>query len=281
MTDRGSARAAGPRPRPRPAKTAGRALALPQQAVNGQLAASAGGAIVSAARVGRLLGRTGWRLAKQVPGVTSVEHQAQRLREAAAAEVIRLLELPQQLFAPAGTEDQRVMMLVRNAPNDPAPLRTAMNELLNRSVQSSRTSSREYLFGNIVSQLVPDEARVLAALNDRGPFAALDVVAKRGRGEPHVVLANASTVGAAAGITLPRNTPTYLTRLHSFGLVEFGPATDELSDQFPQLTDDETVRAARREIERGKLGSVRLTRKSVTLSQLGREFWTACAPPAR
>jgi Abortive infection alpha len=255
--------------------------ALPQQARNGQLVDAAGSAIVSAARVGRLLGRTGWRIARQLPGMSAVEQQAQRLREAAAAELLRLLEVPQQLFGTGSFEDQRVMMLVRNAATDPAPLRTAMNELLTRSVQSSRTSSREYLFGTIVSQLVPDEARVLAALADHPPFAALDVLAKQGRRAERAVLANASTVGGAAGIALPRNTPTYLSRLHGLGLVEFGPANDALADDYTRLADDEAVRDARRRIETGRLGSVRLARKTVTLSALGREFWAACAPSGR
>jgi hypothetical protein len=280
VTDRGrAAGSARPRPRPRPARAAGRALALPQQAANGQLVTTAGSAVVSAARVGRLLGRAGWRIAKQLPGMSAVEQQADRLRHAAAAEMLRLLEIPQQLFGTASPEEQRVMMLVRNAHTDPAPLRSAMSELLHRSVQSSRTSSREYLFGTIVSQLVPDEARILAALAGHGPFAALDVVVKPGgRAPTRAVFANASTVGTAAGIALARNTPTYLTRLHGFGLVEFGAPNDELADDYRRLADDDAVREARRQAEKGRKGSVRLNRKTVTLSALGREFWTATAP---
>ena len=41
-----------------------------------------------------------------------------------------------------------------------------MTELLERSVETDRNASRDYLFGNIISQLVPDEARILAALSD-------------------------------------------------------------------------------------------------------------------
>jgi hypothetical protein len=263
------------RPRPQPRSD----VKTKAASANGQLATTAGSAIVTAARVGRLLGRSGWRIAKQLPGVTAVEHQAQRLRHAAAAEMLRLLEVPQQFFATASPEEQRVMMLVQNSDTDPAPLRTAMTELLHRSSVSTDRTSREYLFGTIVSQLVPDEARILAALAGGGRFAAVDVVARQvGRPGSRTVLANASVVGNVAGVSWPQNTSTYVARLQSFGLLEFGTVTDELDKQFGQLTADEAVQAARKQIEVGKLGSAKLIRKSLALSPLGREFWAACTP---
>ena len=267
------------RPSPRPAADPGTGLARTDHSGNAQLVQAAGSAIVTAARVGRLLGRSGWRIAKQLPGVALVEQQAQRLGEAATAELRRLLDVPQQLFTPAGGEDARVMMLVQNASTDPAPLRTAMGELLTRSSGTSAGKSREYLYGTIVSQLVPDEARILSALADGKAFATVDVVAKHvGRATSRTVLANASSVAATAGIAHARSSGTYLTRLHSFGLVEFGPAKDELGSEYDQLAIDDAVQEARVRIERGKLGSVRIVRKSVALSSLGRDFWAACAP---
>jgi hypothetical protein len=38
------------------------------------------------------------------------------------------------------------------------------------------------------------------------------------------------------------------------------------------------VQEARAMIDRDRMGSVRLLRKSVALSQLGEDFWAACAP---
>jgi hypothetical protein len=269
---------ARPSPRPTPAPR-GTGLARSDPAANAQLVAAAGSAIVTAARVGRLLGRSGWRIAKQLPGVALVEQQAQRLGEAATAELRRLLDVPQQLFTPAGGEDARVMMLVQNASTDPAPLRTAMSELLSRSSETGAGRSREYLYGTIVSQLVPDEARILAAMADGKSFAAVDVAARHvGRAASRTVLSNASTVGTVAKVSPARNVATYLTRLHSFGLVEFGPAADELNAEYDQLAIDDAVQEARVRIEKGKLGSVRIVRKTVALSALGRDFWSACAP---
>ena len=245
-----------------------------------QLASSAGGAIVTAARMGRLIGRSSWRLARQLPGMNVVEQQANRLRQAASAELLRLLEVPQQYFGTAAPEEQRVMMLVQGADSDPAPLRTAMTELLTRSGDTTAGRSKEYLFGTIVSQLVPDEARVLAALAEGKRYATVDVVAKHvGRSTARTVFINASLIGAAAGITPSRNVATYLARLERFGLVEFGPAADELGEEYDKLAVDGAVQDARAQIERNKMGSAKLIRKSVALSSLGIEFWAACAPP--
>jgi abortive infection alpha-like protein len=277
--------AARPHPRPGPGRPsgprrrAGRGLALPEPAPTGQVVAAAGSAIVTAAKMGRILGRSGWRIARQLPGVNVVEQQAQRLRQAATAELTRLLDVPQQLFPPAGAEEERVMLLVQDAATDPEPLRTAMSELLERSAASANGRSREYLFGTIVSQLVPDEARILAVLAERAPFPVVDVVAKQvARASTRVVLANVSTVGVAAGVAAVADTPTYLGRLQGFGLLEFAPAGDGLDDQFKPLLDDPSVVAAKAHVERTKAGSPRITRKTVTLSPLGREFWSACAP---
>lgn len=280
-SDTGYAR---PSPQPRSTSTgtvrqSGPAIARRDQTAQ-QLASSAGGAIVTAARMGRLLGRSGWRLARQLPGMSMVEEQANRARHAAAAELLRLLEVPQQLFGTAAPEEQRVMMLVRDANSDPTPLRTAMTELLSRSGRTPAGRSKEYLFGTIVSQLVPDEARVLAALAAGERFAVVDVIAKHvGRPATRTVFANASLLGAAADVTPARNVATYLTRLQQFGLVEFGPATEELGEEYDKLAVDGTVQEARAQIERSKLGSAKLIRKSVALSPLGTEFWAACAPP--
>lgn len=269
------------RPRPRPGQQIDRnggSLARTEHAPGTQLASSAGGAIVTVARVGRLLGRAGWRIAKQLPGVTMLEQQAQRLQQVAAAELLRLLEMPQQFLGTASPEEQRVMMLVQNANSDPAPLRTAMSELLSRAGSSSGGRSKEYLFGTIVSQLVPDEARVLAALAGGKQFAVVDVVAKNVGRAARPVLANASQLGDVAGIAPARNAATYLTRLHGLGLVEFGPAADELAASYEKLAVDSAVQDARVTIERNKMGGVKLIRKTVALSALGRDFWTACAP---
>jgi hypothetical protein len=259
-----------------------RGFLLPEPPPAGQVLNDTAGAVVAAAKVGRLLGRAGWRLARQVPGVAAVEtavgSTAQRLGSAAAQELLRMLDIPQQLVTGGNPEERRVMMLIQDGGTDPEPLRSAMSELLQRSSGSDTRQDKEYLFGTIISQLVPDEARILATLSGGRRFAVLDVLAKQvGRSSTRTLLANASTVGAAARVALPDNVPTYLSRLQSFGLVEFSPTVDGMDGQFAALNDDPAVRAARSEAD-GKFGSAKVARKSVMLSALGREFWSAAAP---
>ena len=239
----------------------------------GQLVSSAGNAIVAAAKVGRILGRSGWRIARQLPGAQVVEREAQRLQRAAVTEVRRMLDVPQNVFNIATSEETRAVLLIQNQ-RDGAPLRSAMGELLERSSGTDRGASQEYLFGTIISQLVPDEARLVASLSDGRPRATVDVIDKSRSGA--VLLAHASTAGAAAGVAEPRNTPTYLARLRSFGLVEFGPEDERLGPEYDALARDETVCAAQATARR--TSSTRLRRGSVRLSPLGAAFWAATDP---
>lgn len=265
-----------------PALAGSRQLVRHEAASATQVVAAAGTAtgtvIVGAAKVGRLVTRTGWGFARRLPGGAALQREVQRLQDAALNEVRRLLDIPDDVHG-HDSDEHRLVLLMQQAANGSNPLRGAMSELLERSVESSRDASRDYLYGNIISQLVPDEARILAALADGARFAAIDVVAKSiGRSPAITVLENASTVGRQAGVSALANTPTYVTRLHRFGLIDFGPAEDDLSMQFDILATEAEVQAAVALVEQRKHGSPKLQRKSVAISSFGREFWAACDP---
>lgn len=265
--------------RPLPSAASGTQVARADQPA-AQVVAAAGTAIVATAKVGRLLTRTGWGLARRLPGGDALQREVKRLQDAALTEVRRILDVPEGVAvgSRATTEEQRAMYLVQNS-SGTEPLREAMSELLERSVEVDRTASRDYLYGNIISQLVPDEARILAALSDGTKYAVLDVVAKPfGRSVARSVLSNASTVGRAAGVVTTDNVPTYLTRLHNFGLIEFGPPDDEISIQYDILGADSEVQAAQSVAEKRHIGTPRLVRKSVAISQFGQDFWKAANP---
>jgi hypothetical protein len=268
------------RPLPRPLPASPRAeLARPGTPQATQVVAAAGTALVGAARMGRMLTRTGWGLARRLPGGQALQREVQRLQYAALTEARRILDIPDQAERESFSDDeQRAVWLINNS-SGAHPLRDAMAELLERSVEPDRDSSRQYLYGNIVSQLVPDEARILAALSDGSAHAAGDVTTRGlGRGPGRLLVANVSTVGRSAGVVTPDNVPTYLTRLDRLGLVEFGPADDSLGVQYDMLATDATVRTAEETARTRRLGSPRLVRKTVTLSPFGREFWAATDP---
>ncbi len=244
-----------------------------------QVVAAAGSAIVTGARIGRRFGRAGWGLARHLPGAQAIEREAQRVRAAAASEVRRVLDFPQVTNPRSLPEEQRVVALIHPPDAGRAPLRSAMSELLERAVTGTRSSSREYLYGTVISQLVPDEARILAALADGTTFASGDVVARgRRRGGQRTVLANASTVGRLVGVGTPDNVPTYLTRMQTLGLVEFGPEDSSLETQYDILGADDTVRRARDSTGSSASSASRLVRKTLSISDFGREFWAASDP---
>jgi hypothetical protein len=255
-----------------------------------QVVAAAGSAIVTVARVGRLLGRAGLRLARQVPGAQQLERGAERLQRAALDELRRVADgatpqPPPRAAAPTvvapNPDERRAAYLIGVHPPGGDPLREAMSELLERSVETTRAGSREYLYGNILSQLVPDEARILAALSDGRRYAAVDVVARHwARSAPRTLLANASSVGRAAGVANPENVPTYVSRLASLGLIDFDEPDPSLDIQFDVLTSDDRIRAAERRAYRRR-SPVRVVRKAVGLSDFGREFWAAVDPAGR
>ncbi|TAM89659.1 MAG: DUF4393 domain-containing protein [Jatrophihabitans sp.] len=239
----------------------------------GQLVSAGGGAVVAVAKVGRILGRSGWRIARQLPGAQAVEREAQRWQRVAVQEVRRILDIPQAVFGVASVEETRAVLLIQNS-TDGQPLRSAMGELLDRATGRSAATGQDYLFGTILSQLVPDEARLIAALADGQPRAAVDVLDKSR--SPRVLLACASRIGQEAGVTDARHTPTYLARLRGLGLLDLGPPLEGAERDYEALARDEAVRAAQASARRP--AATRLRRTSVRLSALGEQFWAASDP---
>ncbi|TVT18575.1 DUF4393 domain-containing protein [Amycolatopsis acidiphila] len=227
-------------------------------------------------RAGRLAGwaaRTGVSLGRRLPGVENateslrvVERQVlsglrKRLDEVDDPYVVALSA------ASSGSEPDGAGEVVLAA----EPLRAAMKELLDRSVAFDRDRAREYLYATVLRALTPDEARILAVLSDGDAYPAVDVVA---RGE-RILLRNASTVGKAAGVILPDEVPSYLTRLAGLGLVDITADDPALSSQYEILATDELVRTASATAKR-----VKLVRHTVRLSRFGARFWAACDPAA-
>jgi hypothetical protein len=150
-----------------------------------------------------------------------------------------------------------------------------LTELLGRGVRHSTESSRDELFHHVLDQLVPDEARILAALAPGRPAALVHVYASTGvgtRGE--ALLQNASLVGRTANVALPRLTPTFVGHLLGLGLVEIGPEDDGLKDDYQILQADTDVLAAIRASSRGPIPA-RVERRTLRLTDFGRQLWAA------
>ena len=151
-----------------------------------------------------------------------------------------------------------------------------LDDLLGASIDADSAGSREELYRSMLLRLVPDEARILAALAEGTPHPLIHVQT-RANGN-RIVLSNASTVGRAAGVQVPDAVGTYVGHLRALGLAEEGPADDSLSVQYDILLGEPAVRSAEEEARAGSRFGAKLVRRTLRISPLGTELWKACRP---
>lgn len=157
----------------------------------------------------------------------------------------------------------------------PASPTDVLRSLLDRSMYNTPDSSRNTLYLGLLQDLVPDEARILAALSDGSAYPVIDVAEPTIGTSTAIVLANASTVGRAAGVSLPQHTPLYLSRLILAGLAAIGPeGDDKMYDEYEMLLTDAAVNLALAQARRG-VRSARVIRRTVRITALGQEMWDA------
>ena len=89
-----------------------------------------------------------------------------------------------------------------------------------------------------------------------------------------LVLENASSVGRAAGVALPDRVHLYVSHLRGLGLVESRPEDHSLKDQYDILLTEPKLRETIASIGKSPRGA-RIIRRTVRISDLGRELWEA------
>ena len=150
-----------------------------------------------------------------------------------------------------------------------------LQALLDQSMYSHPNDSRTALYLAVLRDLLPDEARILAALSDGSRYPVIDVAEPVLGTSTAFVLTNASTVGRAAGVSLPHHTPLYLSRLIQAGLAVIGPeGPNAMYDEYEMLLTDAAVNIAMAKARRG-VRAARVIRRTVRISELGRELWEA------
>jgi Abortive infection alpha len=161
------------------------------------------------------------------------------------------------------------------APDEPSEL---LGALLARSLDQTPQQARRDAFATILRQLVPDEARIIAALSDGGGHAVIHVTAGSTLGSAtRRVLSNVSPVGQAAGVQLRDMTPHYLAHLQELGLVELVAEDVEQRLKYEILESATAVRDAIAAIEgASKMNRARIVRRTVRLTPLGCDLWAAC-----
>lgn len=233
-----------------------------------------GGPVGGAVKVAGWAARSGWGVARRLPGGDVAERGLQQLERTALTELRKRLEhaegssyphpLPYAQAAEPGGDP------VITTQGGFIPMRSAMAGVLERSLAQTAEEARIELYAALLEQLTPDEARIVAALGDGSVFPLVDVVGRSGQ----TLLSNASTVGKIAGVTLDDEVPAYLTRLIGIGLAErHDDEPAELAEQYDLLLTESMVREALISAKRSKA-----MRHTVRATRLGLAFWQACDP---
>jgi hypothetical protein len=236
--------------------------------VAGRLPGHAEAMLTDARDVAEAVVHAGDQLARRLPGYAAA---AEQLRK---AEIALLAQVKQRLDEAAEADRRRA----HDGHDGPVDARAALlHELLQASLYADTHRSRENLHLRILRSMVPDEARILAALADGSRFPLMHIET-RGLGATRTVLANASTVGRVAGVHLNSAVPVYVTHMRDLGLVEEGPQDDTLSDQYALLGSEDYARRAESEAQDSTRLGAKVIRRTLHISPLGAELWTACRP---
>lgn len=201
-------------------------------------------------------------LRKRMDAVADEEEHPDDEHEAAPASTPR----PAASSVPAGTP----------TPAGRLTAAAALARLMEESAEQSPEQALERLALRTVRQLVPDEARILAALAD-GHSAALVHLGAGSLVGPASQrwLENLSPVGRECGVRLLDQVPVYLANLRTLGLLESGDEDKSLHLKYQMIEADTIVRRTCGEIEKAGLRP-KFFRRTVRISEAGKSFWKAC-----
>lgn len=162
--------------------------------------------------------------------------------------------------------------------SDRTPLRDRGAALLERSAEvelEDETGDTHPAYERILSELAPDEARILRLLFTEGPQPQVDVRTWRPLGIGSESIApGLSMIGVHSGCMRPERVPQYLANLFRLGLIWFSrfplkdPKNYEVLEAQPEVLD--AIRSA------GRSGST--VRRSVELTPFGTHFCEMALP---
>jgi hypothetical protein len=168
-----------------------------------------------------------------------------------------------------------------NLTDDPTPARARDNgsltlrergeELLRRSADVGYEEDAHPAYERILSELAPDEGRILRMLAIEGPQPSVDVRA----GLPLVtqlVAPGLTMIGAEAGARYVDRVPAYLNNLYRLGLIWFSREPLE-PHAYQVLEAQPDVLSA---LRRGRQGKT--VRRSIHLTPFGHDFCETCLP---
>jgi hypothetical protein len=214
--------------------------------------------------VARIAGEAWWRTAEWTVG--AMRTYARRLLG---------VDEPVDEAAAAGTgEPATDEKTKREDDSSAAALRERGADLLRRSADVDLEEDAHPAYARILSELAPDEGRILRMLAAEGPQPSVDVrTARPFNIGSQLVAPGLNMIGAEAGCRHVERVHAYLNNLYRLGLIWFSrePLGDPL--RYQVLEAQPEVGAALREAGRGKT-----VRRTIHLTPFGHDFCDVCLP---
>ncbi len=153
-------------------------------------------------------------------------------------------------------------------------LREQGAELLRQSADVTVQDGAHPAYARILSELAPDEGRVLRMLATEGPQPSIDVRSANLIGVGSQLVAQGlNMIGAQAGCRYVDRVPAYLNNLFRLGLIWFShdPVQDPMRYQVIEAQPDamQAIKSA---------GRAKTVRRSVHLTPFGKDFCDVCLP---
>jgi abortive infection alpha-like protein len=187
------------------------------------------------------------------------------------------VELPSQNGARPPEETGEVVPSAPEGQSEatqPRSLRERGAELLERSADVEYEEEFHPAYERILSQLAPDEARILRLLARRGPQPAVDVRTSKALGiGSEMVAPGLNMIGLEAGCRYLDRVPAYLNNLYRLGLIWFSREPLEDPTDYQVLEAQPDVIEAKR-----KGGRAKTVRRSISLTPFGEDFCRVALP---
>ena len=166
--------------------------------------------------------------------------------------------------------------LLKAGGSSPEALRAQGEELLRAAADVGFDESAHPAFARILTELAPDEARILRLLALEGAQPLVDIRAHNLIGNGSQLIAQSlNMLGAKAGLRQRERVPVYLANLVRLNLIVLSDEALDSLGEYQVLEAQPEVLATLRDTIRA-----RTIRRSVLLTPLGQEFCEVCLPLA-
>lgn len=152
-------------------------------------------------------------------------------------------------------------------------LRARGEQLLRQSADVDVAEDGHPAYARILSELTPDEARILRFLFREGPQPAIDIRTNRPFGiGSELVAGGLSMIGEFAGLRHLDRIHPYMTNLFRLGLIEFSKETVRNPNRYQVIEAQPRISEAMAKAGRAP----KIVRRSILLNDFGEEFCKTC-----